>query len=561
MRLNLKNKIALINFLTVSIVLAFCFIIFGITIHIQNKNEAERRLRENYGNINNKIVFYIQNLDYIAYTVMYSNWVQQLMVTDKNASPIEFVQFQRNASHFLSNLAWANENISFVLISQSAMIWSNNALYYDAHYDIQKQPWFDELIGNKKYIEYGKSELFRNLNDTWSVSFYYPVVSYYNFMLLGYLVINVTPDNFSAGISEEINTIGWIEVRDKNGNTIYSDIPDGENSSYGKALSFSGPLLDGNLSIDFYARIPRNPFEKLDRWYFFFLLLIPIIAIFIFINLKFSQYLTMPIVECKNAMFAIHNNNFNVRLMNHYYDEIGELIDGYNEMSDSLLELLRKNREMEKLKRDAELNILQQRVNPHFLYNTLEIINGFIFDGHNNEAVRVCELLGKMYHYNLMNRKWVAVREEYEYVKQYLEICCQSNNKLSVVWDISEDSMGMEILKMILQPLVENAVLHGLRDRPADCRLVISAKNTDTKLTISIMDNGKGINPDQLAQIEGILENIRKGIPLESVHIGGIPNVYQRLYLEYGETMSFFIESNQVYGTKIFLSIPKTIPD
>jgi two-component system sensor histidine kinase YesM len=438
------------------------------------------------------------------------------------------------------------------------MIWSNNTLYYDSHYDIRKQPWFDELIKNKKYIEYANSELFRNLNDTWSVSFYYPVASYYNFVILGYLAINVTLDNFPAGISEEINVIEWIKVRDKNGKTIYSEISDGENIPHGDMFSFSGLLLDGNLYIDLYARVPLNPFERIERWYFFFLLLIPIIAIFIFINLKFSYYLTVPILECKNAMFAIHNNNFDVRLKNHYYDEIGELIDGYNEMLSSLLGLLRKNKEMEKLKRDAELNILQQKVNPHFLYNTLEIINGFILDGHNNEAVRVCELLGRMYHYNLMNRKWVTVREECEYVKQYLEIFCQSNNKLSVVWDISEDSMGLEILKMILQPFVENAVLHGLRDRPEDCCLVISARNTDTKLNISIMDNGKGIVLDKLAQIEGILENIRKGVPLETVHIG-IPNVYQRLYLEYRETLSFIIESKPAYGTKIFLSMPKNI--
>jgi two-component system sensor histidine kinase YesM len=135
------------------------------------------------------------------------------------------------------------------------------------------------------------------------------------------------------------------------------------------------------------------------------MVLIPIIALFVMINLSFSRYLSVPIVKCKNAMLEIRNDNFGVRVENHYHDEIGELIDGFNEMSGVLLTLLRQNASIDKLRRDAEIDALQQKVDPHFLYNTLEIINALILDSQNSEAVRVCEILGQIYHYNLMNRK------------------------------------------------------------------------------------------------------------------------------------------------------------
>lgn len=553
---NLKHKITLINLFTISMVLVFCFIVFGITIHVQNKTAVDRRLIENYNDINDRLTRYLRTLDYTAYTVMYSNWVQKFMVVDKTTPITEFVYFQRNASHFLANLAWINENISFVLISKNVLIWSNYALHYDPHYDIQKQPWFDELIANKKYVEYGGSELFRDLKDTWSITLYYPVTSYYNFALLGYLAINVTIDNLALFTQQtgKKSTTEWVQLWDENGRIIYPIV-----GGRGDEISFSGPLLEGHLFIELYERRSLNLFEQFDLWYFFFLLLIPIITIFVIINSKFSHYLTVSILKCKEAMLAIHNNNFGVKLNNHYHDEIGQLIDGYNEMSGSLVELLRKNRENERRRRDTELNILQQRVNPHFLYNTLEIINGFILDGQNTEAAHVCELLGQMYHYNLANRKWVTLREECEYVKQYLEIFHQSNSKLSVVWDLCEESMNTDILKMILQPLAENAVLHGLRDRSRDPCLTISAKNNDMKTNISIMDNGRGIIPERLVQIKESLEKVRNGCSLDTSHIG-IPNVYQRLYLEYGESMFFSIESKQGYGTRLFLSIPKTAP-
>jgi two-component system sensor histidine kinase YesM len=313
--------------------------------------------------------------------------------------------------------------------------------------------------------------------------------------------------------------------------------------------------MDGHWNVRLFQRLRLIPVDEIKNYSLFFILLIPILGIFIIITLAFSRYLTNPIVKCRNAMLEIQNNNFGISLENRYHDEIGGLIDGFNEMSSTLVTLRQKNAEIEKLRREAEIGILQQKVNPHFLYNTLEIINGLILDGQYGEAVQVCELLGQIYHYNLMNNKWVLLRDECEYVKRYLGILQHKMNKLSVVWETDGKALETSSLKLILQPLVENAVLHGLRSRLSDACLTIAVKLISGKAELLIMDNGSGFRSGVLPEIEETLSAIRRGISPDGPHIG-IPNVYQRLYLEYGEAMDFTIESRPNYGTKITILLP-----
>jgi hypothetical protein len=207
-------------------------------------------------------------------------------------------------------------------------------------------------------------------------------------------------------------------------------------------ISYTDTLMEGQWTVTPRRRRMHDPFEELKNYYLVFLLLVPIMGVFSVITLLFSRYLTNSIVRCRNAMQEILNTNFGITLQNHYRDEIGGLIEGFNEMSLTLVTLRQKNSEIEKLRRDAEIEILQQKMNPHFLYNILEIINALIMDGQNDEAIQVCELLGQIYHYNLMNNKWVHLRDECEYVKRYLNIIMYGISNLSVVWETEDKALG-----------------------------------------------------------------------------------------------------------------------
>jgi len=484
------------------------------------------------------------------------------MTIDQISSHAEFQEYQRYATHFLTNLASVNDDISFVLISGSAMVWSNNTLRYNLRYDIKKQPWFNELMEKQKHIEYGRSELFSGLGDIWSITLYYPVISYYNFSLLGYLAINITADKLTFltnGTSEnwEENVI----IYNGENNVIISNYSGRKENEHGWT-KFTRLFMDNQLIVEIDVRNKVNLLSNLGSLTLVFLLLIPSVILFIMIITSFSRYLTVPIIKCKNAMLAIKQEQFGLTLDNHYHDEIGELISGFNEMSVELAALIKQNEEINTQRREAEIEILQQKVNPHFLYNTLEIINALILSGHDKDAIQVCEMLGSMYHYNLTNRKWVSLREESEYVKHYLAIVQYRINGLSVSWDVDEQTLDTEILKLIIQPLVENAVLHGLGTnhpaRKGTC-LTVAIRPVGNKTEINVMDNGSGIKPADIEIIMSTLKSIRQGIPFNNLHVG-IPNVYQRLYLEYGGNMDFTIESRLNYGTKFSVTIPAKRP-
>jgi two-component system sensor histidine kinase YesM len=562
---NLKRKLLLIIFSTVIVILIFSFFVFTYAGMISNRRDRETNLRNYFIQSRERLDAYLKQIDFIAYTIMFSSWVQQL-IDYRSSSISEVILYQTNARRFLQSLSSINNDISMILDTGRERIFSDSALQDDPRYSITGQPWFPALLENKRYAEYGSSRLFRNFGNTWSLTLYYVITNVNNFDVIGYFAVNIPAEKFAFLLSE--SQYDWIEVADSGGNSILNSPSDffmsaanGPDASGGRGwILYEDTLMDGHWLVKLYRYLPAFSFEDIQNYYLLPLLLIPVLFFFALITFSFSRYLTNPIVRCRNAMLEIQNNNFGITLENHYRDEIGGLIQGFNEMSSNLVTLRQQNAEIEKLRREAEIDILQQKVNPHFLYNTLEIINALILDGQHGEAVEVCELLGQIYHYNLLSHKWVALRDEIEYVKQYLKIIQYKMSALSVTWEIAAGAEETDSLRLILQPLVENAARHGLRHKAEDACLTIMARSAAGKTSITVMDNGSGIAPDTLFGIEETLAEIRRGAAPGASHIG-IPNVYRRLYLEYGEALEFSIESRPRYGTEVRLIIPQKGPD
>jgi two-component system, sensor histidine kinase YesM len=570
---NLRKKLIVLISFSMAAVLVYSFVVLFVTSYANTRKDTEEYLQSSLALKKRQLASYLSRLDYTAYSIMFSNWVQRLMVIDRTASKAEFQDYQKNVMHFLSSLSTINDDLSFVLISDGATLWSNNNIRHDQKYDIRKQPWFNELREKKKYIEYGRSVLFSGLNDRWSMTIYYTVTSYFNFSFLGYLAINVTADNLNFLMPDSAtNARDLVRIRDSKGRTILSNVPPSLETDLAARLpsgmgmarrggwySLTDTLMDGLWTIRIFRKQSPNPFVSLGNMNLIFLLPIPISILFIMSIAAFSRYLTNPIIKCKNAMMEIRRNHFGLTVENNYKDEIGELLSGFNDMSVDLALLMKQNEEINALRREAEIDILQQKVNPHFLYNTLEIINGLIIGGKGEEAVQVCEILGKIYHYNLMKSKWVSLRDECEYIRQYLSIVKHKISRLDVYWDIDEAALSTEICKLTLQPLVENAVLHGFRANADDACLTIAIRSVEDGTEVVVMDNGSGMANDDLAAIEQNLEAVQNGGQLDGSHIG-ISNVYQRLYLEYQKALRFTIESRELYGTRVSLVVPKSRP-
>lgn len=206
----------------------------------------------------------------------------------------------------------------------------------------------------------------------------------------------------------------------------------------------------------------------------------------------------------------------------------------------------------ELLRKDTEIRNLRSQINPHFLYNTLELIRADATAGRIDQVSAITAAMGRFYRYAIKGAPMVTLREEMEHVKAYMTIQQERfNGKITVLYNISAEAERILIPKMILQPLVENAIIHGLEPSGGGGILFVGASVQDGRLTISVRDSGIGIPPERLQELEQQLKT-----PPPTRNSIGIANVSQRLRLQYGSASSFRIESSLDDGTCIYLSLP-----
>lgn len=506
---------------------------------------------------------YFDNLDNLAYSIGSSNWMQQLF--KKKISKINQQEIQDNIVYFLSGLSNLYSDIQFaVLLNDAVRLKSSTTNYLDYSMKVEEKEWYPEFLKNGKYVETGRDAGVYTKPSEWVMTIYYPIYSNIYLEQEAILVVTIPLKNIEKFADTALDG-EYIELRDEDGKSVVNNIPERVREKLGYAKksydTMEYPFLAAgkNWTIRVVLDTKRIVVENKNVWFAFAVVILLAAFLFTLGAAAFSRYITLPILKCKDAMNQIKNNHMGVSVENSYYDEIGELISGFNEMSNSIYDLIEKNKMISTLQKETEFQMLQQQVNPHFLYNTLEIINGLILSHEEQAAVTTCESLGRVFRYNMKQNKWITVREEVAYIQQYLLIMKYKIKGLTVYCDIDGAVEERKILKEILQPLVENCIRHGFEDSDGECCIMVSAGEKDSRLVLIVMDNGIGMEESLTADIEYELNEIRSNPNMKrdtSVHIG-IRNVFHRLYLEYQDELVFQIISRKDYGTKIIIEIPE----
>lgn len=212
------------------------------------------------------------------------------------------------------------------------------------------------------------------------------------------------------------------------------------------------------------------------------------------------------------------------------------------------------------LLKTAQIAMLQMQINPHFLYNTLDTIKWMALDltGDDNSVSEAVGSLAKLYRLNVNTGDYmISLKEEMEQSKNYINILMLRYEDLfKVVWDIDEDALSCTVLRLSMQPVIENAVYHGLKPMRKNGVLTIRGFRADGKVAVVIQDNGVGIPKDELEKLNKEL-NENPVTPDESGHIG-IYNVNRRIKLIYGENYGVFVSSEENKGTIVRLIFPET---
>ncbi len=237
----------------------------------------------------------------------------------------------------------------------------------------------------------------------------------------------------------------------------------------------------------------------------------------------------------------------------HNMKEIEQLYASFDKMNKKNTDLMEKLMKNEEEKRKTEVNYLRAQINPHFIYNTLFSIKCTIDMKKNEEAVKMIDLLNSMLRQTLQFKEEIAtVGEEIIYIHNYIKIMQYSYEKsIKFVTDVEPEAQNLKILRFIVQPLVENAIFHGIQPKNEDGIIMISAKRNHDLLELVVYDNGMGIPAEKIRKI--FSTGYEK---MEIVGHIGIQNINNRIRQFYGEGYGLTIDSDPGEGTMVYLIFP-----
>lgn len=276
------------------------------------------------------------------------------------------------------------------------------------------------------------------------------------------------------------------------------------------------------------------------------------ILLSIFLIRKIANWITRPIQELTDTVGQFRKENLDIRCTVQTADEVGELAGVFNEMLDRIKKQMENIRSVQKQKRKYELALFQAQIKPHFLYNTLDLIYIFCQMGNAKGGAEVTKALADYYRSSLSSgREIVTIGEEIKNISSYLFI--QKERYSNVInFEVQADPIiyNCEIPKMTLQPLVENAIYHGLKSKRRKGTIRVWGRKEKEMVCLAVEDDGVGMDEETKNSV------LCKEEEANSTHFG-LYSVHRRLQLYYGEEYGLRIESEQGKGTRILLHIPE----
>ena len=296
--------------------------------------------------------------------------------------------------------------------------------------------------------------------------------------------------------------------------------------------------------------------RSLDIMTFFQIMILVAIILFLIRNYwQLNNSINKPVIRLKTMASQIARGDLSFRVKKPEISELDELTDSLNTMAEKLGELIEQNTQKQQHIQKAEMRALQAQIAPHFMYNTLDTILSLAEDGQNEEVARTTMALSNFFRLSLnKGRDWVTVAEEKSHVESYLAIQkIRYGAILDYEIDIAEDMLRESMLKILLQPLVENAIYHGIKkNRQGGC-VTLTGRKTADLLIFTVEDNGVGMNEDELLLLRENLSHYDVNNPETGF---GMYNVYKRIQLYYETDDGLTVESEFRKGSKVTLRLP-----
>ena len=284
---------------------------------------------------------------------------------------------------------------------------------------------------------------------------------------------------------------------------------------------------------------------QISFWIFFINMVLMLICVIVI-----AKSIQTPVSQMIQAMGRAENGNFEPVAVRHPNSELGLLEIHYNQLIDRLQFLMERLVQEQKLKRKTELRALQEQMKPHFLYNTLDTIGYIVLTGDTNQAYDAITALGSFYRQSLSKGKqYITLEQELQIIKDYTSLLSLRYEDLFTVnYDVDETLYQHEIIKLLLQPLVENSVYHGIKPLGEPGTILISVKRQETQICLTVTDNGVGMDDQLLQSLRSLSPSPRDSF--------GLAGTIERVHISYPEKGAVELLSQKGKGTSVIIKIP-----
>lgn len=528
--------------------------------------------------VKNHIEVYIKEMDNIIYYL------------SQDASVIEFMRRSNNESGQLKLLDSKVRKLQRVYIEKhveiaGAMIVSRNNQFASSGLEpitrdfMTEEQWYKKAALQPEHIHLFSHPIGRNIRAEQNLSadqvlsFVRAVKDPLTGQVLGVILIDMKLDIIQAIVeSVSLGKSGFIFIMDENGGVVYSPVnPIVYRISGDWMEGRSGKVIRQVNELEY--QMIYNTFPEFDwrivgvfplkeslqvvadiQFYTVIIALVTLLLAFM-ASWYFTNAIVRPVGKLRSLMKKVEEGELHLRFPSKTKDEIGQLGNSFNHMVQEIDNLIHLVYLEQREKREAELKILQAQIKPHFLYNTLDTIQWMAQDRDADDIVDIVVALTHLFRISLSKgREVIPLSDEIQHVESYLIIqMARYEDKLSFDIDIPQELQTLSVLKIILQPLVENAIYHGIKEKLSKGTIRIHGSAEDNKLVLVVEDDGVGFEAERLIQMNESFHAIRQSGEDRGY---GLYNVNERIKLSYGSGYGLTIESERGQGSKIVVKLP-----
>jgi len=513
-------------------------------------------------------------------TVPRSNILSKTLVEYNSYELWEQVEVRKNIEFLFSRTANINQFTESIYLADRDKFIASAPIAVGTAQDPNKLDWFNELMESNKQTMWSglhNTILYGTATNSNVISYLRKVYNKYNTIVLGVLWVDINERRFYNFYKDlSLTDSGRIFIFDPQMNIISDSYLTSNNNvlnvnHYQRALKEAGNYyvdkIDGKTKLIAHTYMSRTgwtiiysenmedlmlPYNAMINTFLVFSGLI--LAVLIVVIISRSYNISLPLIELMNLMKKAASGDFNVRAQVTRDNEIGQLCGIFNVMVQDIDTLIKQVYQAKTILREAQLTSLQLQINPHFLYNTLQTIK-WLADFYNaNDIQKIVMSLASMFQYSINSEKNALLSDEIKNISDYVTIQkFRYESRLSVKFDIEAGTEAIRLPKLIFQPLVENAIIHGIDKKASGGCIFIRVFRKNDWIIISVRDDCCGIPLPRLTEIRRFLD-LNEPMSSGSPPIG-LKNIYDRCKLEFNEGFSFFIDSVESKYTLVEISL------